>query len=252
VTLRPAALFAIGAVAYVAFLGATIPARWIEARLDASAPRAYEMNAMTGTLWHGEGQAVLQAPGGTLVVDHVGWRFLPSRLLQGRIAFALDVRGAGVEASGEAARTLSGWAVRDLNAQADAALAVAAFPLAGRWRPEGRVSLAAPAIDARGDDIRGEATIEWKSAATTLSQVRPLGSYRAVFAADGPGANVTVSTLEGALSLRGNGRLDWPLRVNFMGEARAEPTRAAQLAPLLDLIGPPKPDGSRTLDLRTR
>jgi hypothetical protein len=35
-----------------------------------------------------------------------------------------------------------------------------------------------------------------------------------------------------------------------MGEARGEAARAAALAPLLDLIGPAKPDGSRTIDVR--
>jgi general secretion pathway protein N len=250
--MRPAALVVLGVVAYVVFLAAAVPARWLEERLAAAAPGRYEAHSMDGTLWRGEGQAVLSVPGGTLVVDRVAWRFLPSRLAQGRLAFEIDVKGAGFEARYEAGRALSGWGLRDLAASADAALAAAALPLLGRWRPEGRVTLAAPAIDVAGDDIRGEATIEWKSAATTLSEVRPLGSYRATFSADGPGANVTVTTLDGPLRMSGNGRLDWPARLNFMGEARAEAAKTAGLAPLLDLLGPARADGSRTIDVRWR
>lgn len=250
--MRALSLAILGVVAYLVFLAATVPAPWIESRIDAAAPPGFEMNDMTGTLWHGEGQAVLQAPGGTLVVDRVRWRFVPARLLQGRLAFGLDVKGAGFEARAEAARSFGGWALREVDAQADAALAAAAMPFLGRWRPEGRLTLAAPSIDAAGNDVRGEATIEWRSAATTLSEVRPLGSYRASLAADGPGANLTVTTLDGPLRVAGNGRLDWPARLNFMGEARAEPARAAALAPLLDLLGPARPDGSRTIDVHWR
>src|SRR6185369_11952691 len=115
-------------------------------------------------------------PGGTFVVDHLSWRFLPSRLLQGRLAFAVDARGAGFAAAYEASRSFAGWGVRDLAAQADAALATAVVPLIGRWRPEGRVSIAAPAIDVSGEDVRGDARIEWKGAAIALSEVKPLGS----------------------------------------------------------------------------
>jgi general secretion pathway protein N len=185
-------------------------------------------------------------------VDAAAWRFLPSRLLQGRLAFAVDVKGAGFQARCEAGRALSGWNLRECAARADAALAAAALPLLGRWRPEGSFELGSKSIDVAGNDIRGDATLEWKAAATTLSEVRPLGSYRASLDADGPGANVTVTTLEGPLRLSGNGRLDWPARLNFMGEARGEGPRAAALAPLLDILGPARADGARTLDVRWR
>src|SRR6185436_19097948 len=147
-------------------------ARWLEARLAEAAPGQYEARALNGTLWRGDGQALVNAPGGTLVVDRLEWRFLPSRLLQGRVAFAIEVKGAGFEATYEAARGFSGWGLRDVKARADAALAVAALPLLGRWRPEGSVTLASPDIEISGEDVRGEATLEWRGAATTLSEVR--------------------------------------------------------------------------------
>jgi general secretion pathway protein N len=251
--MRARSLVLLGLAAYLAFLAAGVPARWLEQRLAAAAPGRYEAHAMSGTLWRGEGQAVVNVPGGTLLVDKVRWRFLPSRLLEGRLAFAFDVKGAGFEASYEAGRSFSGWGLRDLAVRADAALAAAALPFLGRWRPEGSVTAASPAIDVAGEnDVRGEATIEWKSAGTTLSEVRPLGSYRAAISADGPGANVTVTTLEGPLRLSGNGRIEWPARLNFMGEARAEGSRAGGLAPLLDILGPARADGARTLDVRWR
>ena len=250
--MRPTPLAILGIAAYLISLAATVPVRWLAARLVAAAPGRYEVHAMNGTLWRGDAQAVLNAPGGTLVVDRVEWKFVPARLLQGRLAFAIEVKGAGFEARYEAGRSLSGWGLRDLSVRADAALATAALPLVGRWRPEGSVSVAAPALDVSGDDIRGDATIEWKAAATTLSEVRPLGSYRAEVSADGPGAKLSVATLEGPLRMTGQGRLEWPTRLTFTGEARGEGPNAAALNPLLDILGPARPDGARALDVRWR
>jgi general secretion pathway protein N len=250
--MRPASLALLGVAAYGAFLAATVPARWLEARLATAAAARYQVQAADGTLWKGEARAVVNAPGGTLVVDRFAWRFLPSRLLQGRVAFAIDAKGAGFEAAGEASRSFAGWGLRDLTAQADAALAAAMVPLVGRWRPEGRVSIAARGLDISGEDVRGDARIEWKGAAIGLSEVKPLGSYRVEIDADGPGAKLNVSTLEGSLRLTGQGRIDWPARLAFAGEARGEAAKAEALAPLLDLMGPARPDGAHAIDWRTR
>jgi general secretion pathway protein N len=250
--MRPASLALLGVAAYGVFLAATVPARWLEARLAAAAPGRYQVHSIGGTLWKGEAQAIVNAPGGTLVVDRVAWRFLPSRLLQGRLAFAVDAKGAGFDAAYEASRSFAGWGLRDLTAQADAALAAAVVPLIGRWRPEGRVSLAAPAIDFSGEEVRGDARIEWKSAGVGLSEVRPLGSYRMELNADGPGAKLNLTTLDGSLRVSGQGRIDWPSRLSFAGEARGEAAKAQALGPLLDLMGPARPDGARAIDWRWR
>ena len=250
--MRPASLALLGVAAYGVFLAATVPARWLETRLATAAPGRYQVHSIDGTLWKGEAQAVVNAPGGTLVVDRVAWRFLPSRLLQGRLAFAVDAKGAGFDAAYEASRSFAGWGLRDLTAQADAALAAAAVPLIGRWRPEGRVSLAAPAIDFSGEEVRGDARIEWKGAGVGLSEVKPLGSYRMELNADGPGAKLNVTTLDGTLRVSGQGRIDWPSRLTFAGEARGEAAKAQALGPLLDLMGPARPDGARAIDWRWR
>jgi general secretion pathway protein N len=250
--MRPASLALLGVVAYGVFLTATIPARWLEARLAAAAPGRYQAHEINGTLWKGDAQGVVNAPGGTLVVDHVAWRFLPSRLLQGRLAFAVDAKGAGFDATYEATRSFAGWGLRDLTAQADTTLATALVPLIGRWRPEGRVSVAAPAIDVSGESVRGDARIEWKGAGLGLSEVKPLGSYRLELEADGPGAKLALTTLDGALRVSGQGRIDWPTRLAFAGEARGEAAKAEALAPILDLMGPARPDGARAIDWRMR
>lgn len=250
--MRPGSLAILGIAAYSAFLVAGMPARWLVARMEGSVPAQYRAHDVEGTLWKGSAKAILTAPGGTLVVDRAEWDFLPSRLLQGRLAFAMSLRGAGFDAKYEAGRSLGGWAVRDLTLGADAALVAAALPLIARWRPEGTITATAPTLEMSGSDVRGNLRVEWKSAATSLSAVRPLGSYRAELAGEGPSGKLALSTLEGPLRLAGQGRVEWPARLTFKGEARAEGPNAKALDPLMEMLGPATPDGAHVLDWQIR
>jgi hypothetical protein len=70
---------------------------------------------------------------------------------------------------------------------------------------------------------------------------------------DGAGANakVAVTPRAGPRRVSGNGEVVFPGRFTFNGEARAQGPAAASLDPLLDLLGPRRPDGARTLAWRT-
>src|SRR5688500_9657894 len=250
--MRPGSLATLGIAAYSVFLVATMPARWLAARAAAASPGAYEVRTVNGTIWKGDAQAVVRVGSGTFTIDRAEWDFLPSRLLRGRVAYAMSLRGAGFEARYEAARSAAGWSLRDLDARADAALAAAALPWIGAWRPEGMVLAASPALELSERELRGELRLDVKGASTALSEVRPLGSYRADVVAEGPTARVNVATVEGPLRLSGQGRLEFPSRFAFNGEARGEGANAAALDPLLNLFGPARPDGARAIDWRTR
>jgi len=248
--MRPGSLAILGIAAYSVFLVATMPARWAAERAGARANVA--LHAVNGTIWNGDAQAVVGAGGGTFTLEHVRWRLVPVRLLQGSLAYEIHANGSGIKAAGEVGRKLSGWHVRDFIASADAALATAALPWMGPWRPEGNVTLEAASIDLDGASARGNAVVEWRDAASAMSEVKPLGTYRAEIAAEGPGANLRVTTVQGALRVAGQGRLEFPSRLTFTGEARGEGDKAKALEPLLNLIGPARPDGARAIDWRTR
>jgi hypothetical protein len=63
-------------------------------------------------------------------------------------------------------------------------------------------------------------------------------------------AQLSVPTLEGPLTVIGTGTLTPPHRLAFSGEARAEGESAKALEPLLDLLGPRRPDGARSVEVR--
>jgi hypothetical protein len=46
--------------------------------------------------------------------------------------------------------------------------------------------------------------------------------------------------------------VEWPARITFNGEARAEAASAKALEPLLNILGPAKSDGARALEWQLR
>jgi len=113
------------------------------------------------------------------------------------------------------------------------------------------VTLEAPALAWDGRTARGAARAEWRDAGIALTDVRPLGSYRIEARGEGGPLQLAVTTLEGPLTVTGRGTFAPPAALAFSGEARAEGPGAAALEPLLNLLGPRRADGARTIDWRT-
>lgn len=248
--MRPFTLAALGAAAYAVFLAALTPASYVAAKLEASSRGGVQVHEAHGSIWSGSGRATIATPAGPLAVEDLKWRFLPARLVAGRLAFAVTGRSAGFESRGELARSFSMWEAREVTIDGLAAGAASFLPLIAHWRPEGRLAAKAPLLAWNDREMRGEARLEWRAAAVALSEVKPLGSYRVELRGDGAQARVTLSTIEGPLALAGQGTITPPSRLAFSGEARAQGPAAASLQPLLDLMGPARADGSRTLQWR--
>ena len=249
--MRPGSLAIMGIAAYSACLVATMPARWVAERALRQ-PLRVALQDVQGTIWSGSARAAIGVYPGTFTVDRVEWGFLPSRLLQGRAAYEVAIRGAGFEARGELGRSFGAWTARNLDARVDAAVATVLAPWMGAWRPEGTVTAKAPSLDYAQPELRGQMRIDWMGAATALSEVKPLGTYRAEVAAEGAGARLTVTTQSGPLRVAGQGRITFPSQLTFSGEARGEGPRAPALDPLLGLMGTRKPDGSYAIEWRAR
>jgi general secretion pathway protein N len=112
------------------------------------------------------------------------------------------------------------------------------------------VTLEAPALAWDGRTVRGNARAEWRDAGLALTDVRPLGSYRIEARGAGGPLEFSVATLQGPLSIAGRGTFAPPAALAFSGEARAEGPNAAALEPLLNLLGPRRADGARSLEWR--
>jgi general secretion pathway protein N len=247
--MRALPLAALGLVAYGVFLAATYPARLAMAQLESRERNALRVHEAHGTVWHGAARMDVAIGPAWLPVESVAWRVLPAELLSGRLAFAVDAQAAGAAAHGIVARTISAWHARG-NVDGPASAAVSVVPLLGTWRPEGRIEMASDGFAWNGREARGDAVVEWRDAATALAAVRPVGSYRAKLHGEGGSIALDVATLSGPLRITGRGSVVPPGRMTFNGEARGEGPDARALDPLLDLMGPRRADGARTLAWR--
>jgi general secretion pathway protein N len=246
--MRAGSYAALAIAAYLAFLVATVPAAFVSTRLQGAA-RGLEISDPQGTIWRGSAR-MRGVVGATVVtVNALHWRWLPTRVLHGEIAYRTNIELPGFVANLDVARSLAGWEIRNLDAAGDASALGTFVPLLAPWRPAGPTKVSASRIALRGDNIEGDARIEWRRATTGLSDVRPVGSYEGVWRGQGAAGRVEVRTLDGPLRITGEGLTSIPLRMSFTGEARGEGERAKELEPLLDLMGPRRPDGSRSLQV---
>lgn len=243
---------AIGIPAYALFMVLTAPASFLAARATRASEGRVHFSDTYGTLWSGSVRAHVEAPGGAYQLDRVAWRLLPAKLAEGRIAF--DVSADSREASGhvQMLRGWSDWEARAGAARVDSRVLPVFFPIVAAWRPEGSVSVTADGVRWNGREMHGPIALEWRDAAVALSDVRPLGSYRLVAEGVGDSVRIALSTLAGALQLSGKGEAGLARGTTFSGEARGDGASAAALEPLLNLMGPRRPDGARSIEVRIR
>ena len=114
-------------------------------------------------------------------------------------------------------------------------------------KPEGMLDITTQAFTMRWAGpqlaLRGRAVLNATDISSSLSTLRPMGSYRLTMEG-GTQPTLLLATQEGSLQLSGSGR--WNGRaLRFDGEARAAPGSEDALSNLLNIIG--RRDGARSL-----
>ena len=227
------------------------PAHWLAQTLRQISGGQVQLRAAQGTLWNGS--AVLVLAGGADSHDQAA--------LPGRVHWQLRPAWIGMQIRLSAdcctstplqGRSSIGWGRANL-ALADSQSRWPAALLSGLGTPwntvqlQGQLQLSTQGLALSWAQGRmqwhGQARLDLLDISSRLATLRPIGSYRLQLAAD-EGARLTLSTLDGALRLSGNGQ--WiGQRLRFVGEATAAPGREAALANLLNIIG--RRTGSRSV-----
>ena len=240
----------LGIAAYAAFLVAALPASFLAERIAAQSQGRVVFDGVAGTVWNGHASLAMRFPTATVRVERLAWDWLPSQLATGRLAFAVDGTDGTLVGQGEVARSLGAWHFSQWKASGDASAIPHYIPLASAWQPGGTLAMEARSLTFDGAKLTGSATAEWRGGALSLSEVRPLGSWRAVLdAQDGP-ARVVLTTIDGPLKLSGSGTLALSGRLAFSGEARADPAQEKALEPVLKLFGARRADGAWPIEAR--
>lgn len=225
------------------------PARWLAAGLVwAGSP--LQLHNAQGTLWNGRGQLTFQsgAKGSTALPGQLEWALRPM----------WHNTQPGLSAQWRAECCLSqAWQwrlstnLKSVQLQTDdlppaLPLRIPAALLTGLGTPwntlqaQGQLELSTHALDVRGTaegvQLQGAVQLDALAMSTSLSPLKPIGSYRLALKGSAANPALTLSTLEGALQLRGNGAIQNG-RFVFDGEATAAEGREDALSNLLNIIG---------------
>ena len=138
----------------------------------------------------------------------------------------IDARGVQVQVSDHTSHWPAHWLVG----------------LGAPWntvQPQGQLQLSTQGLQLHSQAGRlrltGQAQVQLQQLSTRLSTLRPLGTYRLVVQG-GDTMAVTLDTVEGKLQLQGVGQ--WLNgRLQFKGEASAQPEFEAALSNLLNILG---------------
>ena len=250
----PAGWGAMACGAVLGALGALVafaPAHWLAAALAHGSAGHVLLDDARGTVWDGSARLLLTGgPGSTdraALPGRVDWQ-ISLAPPQPRVQLHLPCCAA----QPLAVTVTPGVASARLQLGASALQLPAAW-LSGLGTPfntlqlGGSLQLRTQGLDvtlAQGRlRVDGEAELTVANAVSSLSTLRPLGSYRLQLSG-GDTPRMQLSTLDGALRLQGNGQIVGT-RLRFDGAASAAPSYEDALGNLLNIIG--RRDGSRSI-----
>jgi general secretion pathway protein N len=235
----------LGAVAYLAFLVANVPAAWLGYALERASAGAVALGDPRGTVWKGQGSLAVRSGNAYRSLAEIEWRCNPLWLFAGRLNFSLSGSAPGASLRAGLSLGLRSLRLQNVEASAPAGLLEAVRPAAAFLKPEGRLRVLADSFEIGPASVRGAATLEWADAGAM--GVARLGDYRMQITGSGETAAVRLATLRGDLRVKGEGewRAAQPRIVQMRGEAQASPARK-DLDPLLVLLageggGPSRP-----------
>jgi general secretion pathway protein N len=234
------------------------PASWLDGIIRQASEGRLRMTDTQGGLWNGSGRLVLanidstdagrdqpsddSLISGVQIPGRCNWQLNPWPLFLAQldIRLKLEHMKETVSIKGNRQKLVGSAGSFDLPQ-------IRMDRLGSPWntiQPSGALSVRWEPFQVDQGKFIGKAVVTVAQAASALSNVRPLGSYRIDIDSNGQKAQISISTLNGPLQLDGQG--DWTLRggLKFLAYAKAT-AEQLKLQPLLSLLG--KRDGDRTI-----
>jgi len=247
---RPVAttgIWIIGIAAYVGGLIYTLPATFIDARLESMTGNAIRLSEAQGTLWSGSGQLEIREQDRRIGDAHeLSWHLSPGALLLGRLKFELKFGQSGQPFP--LTVTWSRIELTNASIHFPAAALGLAVPKLSALALRGALSLRVDHLTLSQSEVKGDAVLEWNRAGSALTPVSPLGDYRLDIKSLHHSGTVSMRTLKGPLQIDGKGQWSADAALLFLGNARVPPQLQQQLTPLLRLIAVDR--GSGNFDIR--
>ncbi|MFM0741547.1 type II secretion system protein N [Paraburkholderia xenovorans] len=240
---------AVAVLASFAVILTLLPAAWITPQFARQTNGHVNLVDPAGSLWHGSATLMLAAgsdmSAATLLPGRIEWRTSLWPLFTGRLRMTMRHSEAmpepiTVDATPRTATVTAG------------AISVPVSLLSGLGAPfntldlQGDVRLAWSDWRSFNQEAFGQMTMTLNDVSSRVSLVKPLGSYRLLFQAQGVSSTLDLTTLKGPLMLTGSGTVS-AASTSFHGTASAAPQARDNLAGLLNLLG--RPSGPDTVAL---
>ncbi len=232
----------------VAAIVAFAPASWLAGAVNEASHQRLLLADARGTVWRGSAVPVLSG----------GADSRSAALLPGRLSWSLGLRGLALELrlrqpcclTDELVLLLRPGLGRLSVEMPGGPAALGEWPaawlagLGAPWntlQPEGSLRLSSPGasldIAAGRWRLNGQASLELRDIGSELTTLDRLGSYVVhIDGSNAQGPSLSLSTLDGALLLNGQGQWSGS-RLRFRGEARAAPGFEGALDNLLNILG---------------
>ncbi len=230
----------LGAVAYLGFLVATLPAEQLLGALRGQLKGVYLQN-VGGTVWRGR---IGQLQVADQRFEQVRWTTRPLSLLTGALAFDVAFDGVGRQGSGRIALgadgslALEAFSGRVAMMDIDHLLGIAPARLGGL------LEFDLVRLELMGRHPRhAEGTVRWREAAVTVPVAMMLGDFRLDLTTEGGVIKGVVKDEGGAIALDGVVTLQADGRYTFNGQIAARDSSNKMLAQGIRALGRPGPDG---------
>ena len=224
------------------------PARWLGQALSAFSQGHLKLEAPRGTVWQGSAQLSLRGGPGSqdarTLPGRIDWRLHWQMHWQALPSLVLEIQAPCCTRETLALTVQPDWGQATVSL-ADSHFLGSADILSGLGAPWNTLALQGQ-LQLDSDRLRltfaqgrlqmsGQAVLQALDISSTLSTLRPLGSYQVVLAG-GSTPQLSLSTLTGSLLLEGEGQ--WVEgQLHFRGQAHAAPERESALNNLLNVIG---------------
>lgn len=238
-----AALFGLVFAASASFM---VPAQWLGAALDRSTDGQVRLVAASGSPWSGRGDLAIRVDGGEIVLRGTTWRWLPTRLIAGDLAFELKFAGDTANGIAVIAQRPASFVVREADVSVSAAALAEGVDRLRGLRPAGTIKFRTQGLALKSAGFAGDAELTWQGAATAAL---PLGDYRFLVHGQGGPAQLELATLRGPLHLAASGDFGRIEGLRIRGTATAAAEYRHKLLPFLVLIGTERSDGAVFFDI---
>ncbi len=242
-------LLAVGFGIYALALIVTAPATLVDTGLQRASQGRVRLVEAHGTLWSGSGQLEIRdADGRTGVARSIAWDVAPASLLRARLVCDVGLE----QATRRFPVTLSLSRIELANADIGLPAAVLglALPRLAPLGLTGDMQIHVARLSLAQNEMRGNATLQWRAAGSALSPVAPLGDYELRLEGDDATVRAILRTLQGPLQLDGKGSWKHGDNPAFLIKAEIPPQYQQQISPLLRLVAVERGDGHFELLLK--